>query len=165
MLPLVIGILMIPATSYGQHPTFGDLIPQKYLPHHIRPATPIDCDQYFHLADSINQSHYSLSGTNPVPGYLCGNDTITNNYGSIEEGMKELPRGVILARMIIDRNGIPVCCKVYSKDAGDPGKEVANSLSKLTFTPSYVKGMAIPTECRFVYDFQVPTLHHRKIID
>jgi len=151
--------------SYAQTTTFGDLIPDFFLPSSVRYDTPLDCELYFRLADSINLRVYNLTGINPIPDYRCGNDTMSFHTATIAESVRELPPGSILARMVIDRLGRPICCKIYSPDGQQAGKVIAEALSRLILTPGYRNGEAIPTECRFVYDFQAPQLHGRKIIE
>ncbi len=158
-------VLMIAKPAFSQHPTFGEMISDILLPSNINPRTPLDCALYFHLADSINARVFQLTGTNPIPNYRCGNDSSTYISASFDEGVMDIPSGSILARLILDRSGRPICCKVYVKEGVNPGKEVGRAFSKMMLTPGYRNGEAIPTECRFIYDFQAAKLHGRKIID
>jgi hypothetical protein len=150
---------------FSQKTTFGDLIPTHYLPNTINPSDLLDCQIYFTIADSVNHLVYAKSGINPIPEYHCGNDTLSYNRKSIEGYVNEMSPGAILARMIIDRNGSPVCCKVYMRGADKPDKQIADALSKLIMMPSYRNGQPIPTECRFLYDFLSPKTSGRNIID
>ncbi len=150
---------------FSQKPTFGDLIPNIYLPSAMDPSDPIDCHRYFQVADSINHHVFALTGINPIPVYHCGNDTLSYNRSSMDAYMNELSPGSILARMIIDRNGSPVCCKVYMKGGDSPGNQIEDALSKLIMMPSYQNGKPVPTECRFLYDFLAPRTYGKKVID
>ena len=158
-------ILIITKPAYSQHPTFGEMISDIFLPANINPKTPLDCALYFHIADSINERVFQLTGVNPIPNYRCGNDSLTYISSSFDKAVRDMPSGSILARLILDRSGRPVCCKAYVKDGVNPGKEVERAISKLMLTPGYRKGEPIPTECRFIYDFQTAKLHGRKIIE
>lgn len=158
-------LLLFAGNIFPQKTTFGDLIPVRYLPSGVRSTDPIDCDRYFHLADSINQHFYPITGINPIPEFHCGNDTLTYSRRSIEDAMNEISIGSVLARMVIDRSGSPVCCKVYMKGADNPNKQVESTLSKLILMPSFRKGEPIATECRYVYDFLSPKTSGRNIID
>ena len=151
--------------GFSQDLTFGDLIPDLYLPSKISPSTPLNCDRYFQLVDSINLRIFKLRGMNPLPEYRCGNDTLSHLAPSLEAAAREIAYGSILVRMIIDRMGRPVCCKVYVKEGGDPGKEVVSAFSRLKFTPVYLKGKAVASECRYIYDFSLPKLSGKKIIE
>ncbi|MFH1297438.1 MAG: hypothetical protein ABIJ04_09225 [Bacteroidota bacterium] len=165
-IPAVLILLFLSGGSlFSQKTTFGDLIPGRYLPSSIHPAQLLDCNRYFQLADSINQSVFELTGINPIPGYHCGNDTLSYLRRSIEETLKEISPGSLLVRMIIDRTGSPLCCKVYMKGGDNPGKQVEDALSKLLMMPSYRNGKPIPTECRFIYDFMAPKTYGKRIID
>ncbi len=164
----MLGILSLAFWSgdlFSQKTTFGDLIPVNYLPSTINPADLLDCRIYFKIADSINHLGFNKSGINPIPEYHCGNDTLSYNRSSIENYVNEMSPGAILARMIIDRNGLPVCCKVYMRGADKPDKQIADALSKLIMMPSYRNGQPIPTECRFLYDFLAPRTYSRKSSD
>lgn len=149
----ILSLAIFNGNIFAQKITFGDLIPGIYLPSSIRPSDHLDCGLYFHLADSINQHVFGLTGMNPVPWYHCGNDSLSYSRGSIDTYVNELSPGSILARMIIDRNGSPVCCKVYMRGSDKPDKQIADALSKLVMLPCYRNGEPIPTECRFLYDF------------
>jgi|GEM_PF-931316 len=159
------GWAFIPGHLYSQQITFGDLIPPQYLPATIDPANRLNCETYFRLADSINAEAFGLTGTNPVPAYHCGNDTTSYGSRSIETYVNELSPGTILARMIIDRNGNPVCCKVYMRGVSKPDKELADAFSRMTMMPSFRNGRPIPTECRILYDFLAPKKPGGKTID
>jgi len=158
-------LLLFAGNSFPQKTTFGDLIPVRYLPPGIKSSDPINCDRYFKLADSINQYVFNRTGKNPVPEFHCGNDTLTYSRRSIEDALNEISIGSVLARMVIDRSGSPVCCKVYMKGADNANKQVENTLSKLVMMPSFRNGEPIPTECRYVYDFLAPKTSGRNIID
>ncbi|MBE0649180.1 MAG: hypothetical protein IH596_15515 [Bacteroidales bacterium] len=158
---LVVGL----GNLFSQKTTFGDLIPDRFLPSPIKPSDLLDCQRYFQLADSINTLVFGLTGINPIPEYHCGNDTSSYSRSSIDAYMKEVSPGSILARMIIDRNGLPLCCKVYMKGGDSPTKQIADALSKLIMMPSYRNGKPIPTECRFLYDFLAPRTYSRKSSD
>lgn len=158
-------LAIYPGKAFSQKTTFGDLIPDKYLPSSIDPSDLLDCHSYFHLADSINHRVFERTGINPIPEYHCGNDTLSYIRSSINAYLNDLSPGSILARMIIDRNGSPVCCKVYMKGGDSPGKQVEDALSKLVMMPSFRKGEPIPTECRFLYDFLAPKTYGKKIIE
>ncbi len=164
LIALLSGIIL-PGELFPQRTTFGDLIPRIYLPSSIDPSDLLDCHQYFQLADSINALGYSATGINPIPEYHCGNDTLSYRSSSIDKYVNELSPGSILARMIIDRSGSPVCCKVYMRGANKPDKEIADALSKLIMMPSYRNGDPIPTECRFLYDFLAPRIYGKKVDD
>jgi len=151
--------------TYSQEITFGDLIPDQYLPSGINPGESLECNRYFLLADSINKKVFQHRHFNPIPEYRCGNDNVSFTSSSVIEAVKEIPSGSILARMILDRSGRPVCCKVYVKDGVAPGKEVEQALGKLVFMPVYKKGEPAPVECRFIYDFQKPRLVGKKVND
>ena len=157
--------LIFAKPGFSQQPTFGEMISDVFLPSSIDAKTPLDCARYFHIADSINARVFQLTGVNPIPGYRCGNDSLTYTKASINEAILEIPSGSILARLIIDRYGQLICCKVYVKEGTNPGKEVERAFSKITLTPGYRNGEPIPTECRFIYDFQKPKLPSKKIID
>ena len=157
--------LIFSKPGISQQPTFGEMISDVFLPSSIDPKTPLDCARYFHIADSINERVFQLTGINPIPGYRCGNDSLTYIKASFDEAILEIPSGSILARLIIDRKGQPICCKVYVKEGTNPGKEVERAFSKMMLTPCFRNGKPIPTECRFIYDFQKPKLPSRKIID
>ncbi|MBL7139083.1 MAG: hypothetical protein ISS17_09945 [Bacteroidales bacterium] len=161
----LLSLVLFTMNLFPQKTTFGDLIPDIYLPSTINPSELLDCNRYFQLADSINQRVFELTGVNPIPEYHCGNDTLSYLRSSIEETLKEISPGSVLARMIIDRTGSPVCCKVYMKETDSPGKQVEDALSKLTMVPCFRNGEPIPTECRFVYDFFAPRTYGKKIID
>ncbi|NQV01230.1 MAG: hypothetical protein HQ542_01170 [Bacteroidia bacterium] len=165
LLTALLSLVLNNGNLFSQKTTFGDLIPELYLPSSINPSDLLDCSLYFHLADSINQRIYELTGINPVPDYHCGNDTLSYLLSSIEEFLKEVSPGSILARMIIDRTGSPLCCKVYMKGGDNPGKQVEDALSRLVMMPSYRNGEPIPTECRFVYDFLAPKTYGKRVID
>lgn len=150
---------------YAQLTTFGDLIPPSLIPGSIQPTDILDCNRYFQVADSINRQIFKSTGMNPVPRYRGGTDTISYNRSSMEEALNDISLGAVLVRMIIDRTGSPVCCKVYMKGGDNPGKQIEGALSKLIFTPSYRQGQPVPTEYRFVYDFLAPKNPPRKIID
>ena len=158
-------ILIVCKPAYSQHPTFGEMLSNDFLPANINPKAPLDCARYFHIADSINAREFQLSGVNPIPNYRCGNDSLTYISASFADAVYEIPSGSILARLIIDRMGRPICCKVYVKDGANPGKEVERAFSKMMLTPGYRNGKPIPSECRFVYDFLSPKLHNQKVID
>ncbi|MFC2102107.1 hypothetical protein ACFLS7_03850 [Bacteroidota bacterium] len=158
-----LAMLFSTGNLFCQKTTFGDLIPEFYLPDSINSSDLLDCNKYFHLADSINARMFPISGINPIPESHCGNDLKSYYNKSIEDYVQGLSPGSILARMIIDRNGSPVCCKVYMRGS-TPGKEIENALSKLIMTPCYRNGRPIPTECRFLYDFLSPrtSVRHTK---
>ncbi|MBN1197713.1 MAG: hypothetical protein JXA23_00075 [Bacteroidales bacterium] len=162
---VLFSISILPGDLFPQQTTFGDLIPHNYLPSSIHPSDLLNCHKYFRLADSINAHVHELTGINPIPEYHCGNDTLSYSNSSIDNYVNELSPGSILARMIIDRSGSPVCCKVYMRGANKPDKEIADALSKLIMMPSYRNGQAIPTECRFLYDFLAPRTYGKKVID
>lgn len=166
-IPLAVLLLFMqcPATTCAQKTTFGDLIPDVYLPAAINPDDPLDCSKYFQLADSINLQVFKLTGKNPIPQYHCGNDTLSYLRSSMDTYVQDLSLGAVLARMIIDRTGSPVCCKVYMKGGTTPDKQIADALSRLVMMPSYRNGEPIPTECRFLYDFLAPRTYGKNIID
>jgi len=162
---MLLCLLLTEGNLFSQKTTFGDLIPEIYLPASISPSDLLDCNRYFQLADSINQRIYPLIGINPIPRFRGGSDTLSFNRASIEDALKEISIGAVLIRMILDRSGSPVCCKVYMKGGDTPGKQIEDAMSKLIMTPSYRNGIAVPTECRFVYDFLAPRTYGKKIID
>jgi len=151
--------------SHSQQPTFGDLIPDLFLPSNVQRSAPLDCSLYFHLADSINRRVFQITGVNPLPSYRCGNDSLSFLRPTIQEVLNDVPPGSIFFRIIIDRRGKPVCNKVYIKDGPDAGKELEQAFSKLTLLPGYRNGEPIVTECRFQYNLQEAKLSMRKNLD
>ncbi|MFH1160532.1 MAG: hypothetical protein V1733_06265 [bacterium] len=158
-------ILVGVSTSFSQSPTFGDLIPDIFLPPTVDRGTPLNCSLYFYLADSINKRIFQITGVNPLPPYRCGNDSLSFSQPTIQDALQEISPGSILFRMIIDRRGRPVCCKVYIKEGPDAGKELEQAFSKLTFMPGYRNGQPIVTECRFLYNLQTAKLSTKKFIE
>ena len=152
-------------TSPAQTPTFGDLIPDVFLPPGMDQGDPLNCALYFHLADSINEHIFSITGRNPLPPYRCGNDSLSLTHPSIGDALKEISPGSILLRMIIDRKGRPVCSKVYIKEGPDAAKELEQAFARLTFMPGYRNGHPIATECRFLYNLMDAKFSMRKIIE
>ncbi len=162
---ITLSILTGGFASFSPSPTFGDLIPDIFLPPTVDRRAPLDCSQYFHLADSINKRVFQITGVNPLPPYRCGNDSLSFSHPTIQDALQDISPGSILFRMIIDRSGRPVCCKVYIKDGPDAGKELEQAFSKLTFMPGYRKGEPIVTECRFLYNLQEAKLSIRRSLD
>ena len=166
MLTGLICLVLFNGNSFSQKTTFGDLIPARFLPSNVNPSDLLECNLYFHLADSINQRAFALTGVNPIPEYHCGNDSLSYLRSSIMEALREISPGTVLARMIIDRTGSPICCKAYMPGVDNAGKQIETALMRLEMIPSYRNGEPIPTECRFVYDFFAPrTYDRKKIID